>query len=358
MASAFSYSQFRQQSLEITRDDHVPRLSKLGRTPSVMFLGTSMLESMGTTGQWQDPNLWPSEAMMSRKRLTAINKTRIANLLEPSHRVSGAFNAGCGGDRIENILYRLIGVSNDAETGETTTGLRETLMKRAGEVKLWVVDAGTNDLTRRKGLTPKSILALRELLLTIFDMSSPGTLVLLLGIFCRTDVNDGWISQANEDLSTLASSVAKYIEERDRRRMDMRPKTAAIAHNRRSRGPEATGPTEEDVVRHDSAVSYNQSVEYQTQAGNGEPKHIGAPAKVNGVPEIVELEKNIARFDFAVKTEPVKPQPRVEFLPTPNNFDREKYDDEHGGLNLEGYQAWMETLFPKVREMLDRAEGR
>lgn len=361
MATTLSYAKFNQGSMERSKYDHLPKLFKLGRTPAVVFLGTDLFHGMGTTGRWQSPNLWPSKAMMSTKRLTSINNERIARSLEPLHRVSGAFNAGCDGDSIENILYRLVGTpsqaGNDAQEEENSfIGLRDALSMRSGEVKVWVVHAGANNLHATKGLENKSILALRELLLTIFNMSSPGTLILLSGICYRADMDYEVIDQANKDLLSLVISVANHIESLDRKRVGEVQRTAL---NPSSHVGEAdtTRLGEENLGRYDS-VNTTQSANGQTQAREAAPAYYAITAKVHDDAEIAELEKEIARFDFATKSVPMKPKSRIEFLPVPAEImDPQKHRHDHNHLDLEGYQTWMETLFPKVREMLDRAES-
>lgn len=376
MATTFRHAKFRQQSFKTSRDSHIPKLSKMIRAPTVMFLGSSMFERMGTTGQWQSQSLWPSEAMITTGRLGQLNDSRVAESLEPLNRISGAFNAGCCGDSIENTLHRLIGYDNaktkenpfyrliqsskrrDARGKGTVLGLRDVLSMRKSEVHLWVIDVGTSSFGETENLNEESMSALREILLTIFGMSSPSTLVLLTGIPYRLDTNREVIDKANEQLLALTLEVAHDIQilDQDRQRVGLKQYTK-MGHIWWEIGEK---PTDEDIARHDSVVSGLRTLSTndhnQAAKTNPDDSFVSLVAKVQEATQIAELERNIARFDFATKSAPMKPRPRIEFLPMPGNISIKKHPENDENLSLEEYKDWAEALFPKVREMLDRAE--
>lgn len=376
MATTFRHAKFRQQSFKTSRDNHIPKLSKMIRAPTVMFLGSSIFECMGTTGQWQSQSLWPSEAMMTTGHLGQLNDSRAAESLEPLKRISGAFNAGCCGDSIENTLHRLMGYDNakakdnplyrlirpsrqKAAKGKgTVPGLRDVLSMRKGEVYVWVIEVGTSSFGETENLNEESLSALREIILTIFGMSSLSTLVLLTGIPYRLDTNREVIDKANDELLALTCEVAHDIRvlDQDRQRVGLKQYTKM--------GPIwweiGEKPTDEDIARYDSVVSglRTLSTNDHNQAAKIDPdaSFISLVAKIQEANRIVELERNIARFDFATKSAPMKPRPRIEFLPMPGNISVKKQPKNDESLSLEEYKDWTEALFPKVREMLDRAE--
>jgi len=93
---------FKTRSHDTTLKTHIPELSKRQGDFDIVLLGDSMLERLKTTGA----------------------STRLAHM-------ERTFNAGVGGDKIENVLYRL-----------GTLGMLDKLSER--NVKLWVVMVGTN----------------------------------------------------------------------------------------------------------------------------------------------------------------------------------------------------------------------
>lgn len=210
-------SKFKKRSRQTSRDHHIPMISSVSRTPRVMLLGDSLLERMTTTGQSHSLHPWPSEQMLSQMQLNRINSSRGLAMQKIIHRTSAVFNAGCGGDKIENILYRLLGDEENSFTteglsdeahGQLFHGLFDTLAKRKTQVKLWVVHAGTNNLHEKKGLTDASVYAMRVLLRTLFRISAPETHVLVTALFYRKDIRNELIDQANARLKTLAEELA------------------------------------------------------------------------------------------------------------------------------------------------------
>lgn len=378
MTNPFTYANYALESYDMSKLDHLPKLKSRATTPAVIFFGTSILEDMNETGEWKEPNAWPSGAMVDRKSLRALNREREARDLKPLYRIGGAFNASCGGDRIENMLYRLTGKPNwnhihadgrsETDDLESIHGLRDALLKRRGDVKLWVVEAGTNnvdeirgDRIQSGGLKPGSIFALRELLLTIFNMSSPGTLVLLSGIHYRWDASHAAVDRANEKFEQLAVDVANIIEVLDRERL-VGIRERAIRRNSQIQRPSTakTIDTEEELGRYDSAISGVRLAYGHSEASDIDPvhHHNSLMEMVQHAAKIVELEKCVDRFDWATMTVPSQPEPRIEFLPVPETMTESHYDEVDGmSLTLEGYRKWAEVLFPKVREMLDRAES-
>lgn len=209
---ARQWSKYKQRSLEILRDDHLPTLASTARSPTVVLLGDSMIERMITTGQ--SPNLmsWPSEAMMDAGTLKIMNYLRMSKRkhlqqkdLRSLPRLGGVFNAGCGGDKIENMLFRLVGGADGQSHPQETqpeeknfSGLADAFSPpKENKVLLWIIQAGTNNLHKKKGLTDTSVSALRVLLMSLLQISVPEVHILLTGLFYRNDIADSLVDQAN-----------------------------------------------------------------------------------------------------------------------------------------------------------------
>ncbi|KAF3188055.1 hypothetical protein TWF225_003832 [Orbilia oligospora] len=125
----------------------------------VIFIGDSMLERLKSTGQ----------------------NTGLHNLPR-------SFNLGVGGDKIENVLYRL------------HTGYIPLLADRP--TKLWVVHIGTNNLRPKKGLrdSDPSDYANFRILIETLRVLCPGSKVLVTGLFPRKDVSDELVRASNEKM--------------------------------------------------------------------------------------------------------------------------------------------------------------
>ncbi|KAK3316827.1 SGNH hydrolase-type esterase domain-containing protein [Apodospora peruviana] len=168
----------------LTQSSHSDNSQQTQRGPSVILFGDSMIERMTTTGVETPTSLvgpWPPEAMVDD---------------ETTWRQEGVLNAGVGGDRIQNMAYRLVG-----DPATSLPGLAATLLATAQtDIKLWVVQAGTNNLTPKKGLTEKDRDALELLLQSLLIISGPESKILLTGLFPRKDIPVELIGQANDKL--------------------------------------------------------------------------------------------------------------------------------------------------------------
>ena len=115
-------AKFKSRSHETYNETHFPELTAEPKSPiTTVLIGDFILERLKTSGV----------------------STETANL--PS-----SFNAGVGGDKIENVLYRL------------HLGMGKLLRGRG--VRLWVVMVGTNNLTPERGLQLQDVLRFRLLL--------------------------------------------------------------------------------------------------------------------------------------------------------------------------------------------------
>ncbi|KAG0365679.1 hypothetical protein BGX24_004006 [Mortierella sp. AD032] len=169
---------FKDRSHSTFQDVHLPELTSLitntfqdpaevsdvkATVPlSTVLIGDSMLERLKTTG----------------------TATGLAQL-------PGSFNAGCGGDKIENVLYRL--------------DLMYPLLQDCNTIKLWVIMVGTNNL-RKKGFRPADV-ALYRLLLQALLRVAPDSKVIACEMFRRKDIEDRYVEEANNMVKDMVDEM-------------------------------------------------------------------------------------------------------------------------------------------------------
>jgi platelet-activating factor acetylhydrolase IB subunit beta/gamma len=174
-------------------------------------------------------------------------------------RLEGVFNAGVGGDRIQNVAFRLVGHGHgggltqnsdpearagsagvevtdngDGEGGEEReelTGLMQALVDCGAAVKLWVVQMGTNNLTVKKGLVDRDVDAMKVLLRGLLAFPLTGveegreSMVLVTGLSYRRDVSRALVDEANKKLVVM---VKELNEEVQRERVVFLPATDKV----------------------------------------------------------------------------------------------------------------------------------
>lgn len=168
---------FKARSHETHQAVHMPSLTlQLSSIPiTTLLIGDSMFERLKTTG---------------------LN-TRTSKLC--SQPDSLAFNAGVGGDKIENVLYRL------------DHGLLDIFSKQKEELKLGVVMIGTNNFNGKKPLKISDIEKYRLLLQALLRMSNTESKILCCEIFKRKDVKDELVEESNRMLRELIADINAYI---------------------------------------------------------------------------------------------------------------------------------------------------
>jgi hypothetical protein len=142
---------------------HAPLLAQLpANRIGCLLLGDSMLERFKTTGK----------------------HTKLGHVKFP-----GLLNAGVGGDRTQNVIYRL-------GTKDLYSGLKQH------GVNFAVLHMGTNNLRPKRGL---SVEAIEEygLVLEALARAAPGIVVLVTGILPRKDVGRSFVDKSNRDLQQL-----------------------------------------------------------------------------------------------------------------------------------------------------------
>lgn len=194
------HAKYKERSYQTSKERHVPLLNDHPTGLHVVLFGDSMLERMKTTGGSPDLQPWPSTTMLSSSAVERISGSQQESGLG---RIDGVFNAGVGGDRIENMLYRLLGDPN-----EKLTGLIPIFNER--DVRLWIVQAGTNNLHRKHGLRDNDHDLLRLLLQTLLKISH-GAIILLTELFYRKDIPDELVDKANEKRRSLIATMNTNI---------------------------------------------------------------------------------------------------------------------------------------------------
>jgi hypothetical protein len=154
---------YKERSDRTHDDTHAPLLAQSPTTRiRCLLLGSSMLERFKTTGKH-----------------TKLGQVKFPDLL----------NAGVGGDRIQNVIYRL-----------GTKGLYSRLKQHG--VNFVILQMGTNNLRPKRRLSAGAIEEY-ALVLEALARVAPGIVVLLTGILPRKDVDRSFIDQSNSDLQQL-----------------------------------------------------------------------------------------------------------------------------------------------------------
>lgn len=291
LATAHELKRHKDRSLDTARV-HLKTVEDRGREVVVGLLGDSMIERMKSTGECDTLQSWPSEAMASDSDIQAMNDAKDDTDVTPIARIQGVANFGCGGDKIENVLYRVMG-----DASKDLKGLARELHPRTGgcltkrrNQKLWVIQVGTNNLHKKHGLRDADLRSMDILLRTLHHLSRPGTKFLVTGLFYRQHIPNGIVDQANDALQSLVASLCQEFPE---------------APNPKGQSRGGKGRRGTSHKRDDSGIS-------------------GGPwDRDNGI---------------------------FSFLPAPQIGDELLEDHVH--LLKKGYQKWMQTLLPKVHEML------
>lgn len=189
------HSKYKERSYQTSKEQHVPLLNKHPTEPQVVLFGSSMFERMKITANSPDLQPWPSTTMLSDSALERIAASQQAPGLK---RIDSVFNAGVGGDKIENMLYRLLGDAN-----RKLIGLIPIFSTR--NVRFWIVQAGTNNLHSKHGHRDKDRGLLRLLLQTLLKISHAEATILFPEILYRKDIPDNLVDTANEKIRSLVT---------------------------------------------------------------------------------------------------------------------------------------------------------
>lgn len=309
-ALAAKLAQRKARSVEYAKR-HRTMVEEDGHKVTVGLLGDSMLERMETTGEWQNLQSWPSETMASDSAIQTMNDAMDGTDTDadPISRIDGVANFGCGGDKIQNILYRVIGDPDMNLRGLVhelqTTNACSPFTRR--KLKLWIIQAGTNNLHRKHGLRDDDLYSMDVLLSTLHHLSDPGTKFLVTGLFYRKDIPNELVDRANDALQSL-------VDRLDQEHFET-PKPTEQSQDKQRR----------------NAFSHNR-----------DDSGIGGVSSSKTMDQSPFQERDNGIFTFL-------PAPRID------EFSEWLEDNVH--LHKEGYQKWMQTLLPKVHGMLRKSPG-
>lgn len=191
MDNLIPHGKYKQRSHETSRERHTIELQNNPTGPSVVLLGDSMIERMVTTGLSPSFDPWPSTALISDETFRQQPQVSSAS----PGRIQGVFNAGVGGDKFENVIYRLTGSSDPVKP---LNGLLDALRNR--DVKLWVLHVGTNNLHPKRGMRKSDLVLLRLVVEALLETNGK---ILLVGLFRRKDIKDELVAEANESYVEL-----------------------------------------------------------------------------------------------------------------------------------------------------------
>ncbi|KAK3809069.1 MAG: SGNH hydrolase-type esterase domain-containing protein [Linnemannia elongata] len=179
---------FKERSHSTFHDVHLPELTRLSQKPSNIDTPASL--------SYENRNLLPDNTPTTPLSTVLVGDSMLERFkttgaLTGLAKLPGSFNAGCGGDKIENVLYRL--------------DLMYPLFQNCSDIKLWVVMVGTNNL-RKKGFRPTDV-ALYRLLLQALLRIAPGSKVLACEMFWRKDIEDRYVDEANRMVKEMIKAM-------------------------------------------------------------------------------------------------------------------------------------------------------
>lgn len=130
-----------------------------------------------------------------------FERLKTPDLITSLHNLPNSLNLGVGSDKIENVLYRL------------KTGLWDSFHARRralfpdGEVKLFVLHAGSNNLRKEDGFRAKEIEAYELLARALLAMGGEECKVLCTGLFRRKDVPESAVRMSNGEIEGVVKRL-------------------------------------------------------------------------------------------------------------------------------------------------------
>jgi len=189
---------FKRRSHDTYHDTHIPELRNRqaqllkGSAPNAASTDSSSVNQLQTLSPPDGPapidTVLIGDSMLERLKTTGAH-TQIAHL-------SSSFNAGVGGDKIENVLYRL------------DLGMMDLLEEQS--VKVWVVMVGTNNLKKSHRLLPNEVQCYRLLLQSLLSIS-PKSQIIACELFKRKDMPDQYVGESNELLRIMLKDFDKNL---------------------------------------------------------------------------------------------------------------------------------------------------
>ena len=168
---------------------HVPELQKIQEHYAAKPLNAIDTAMIGDSMLWRFKGSGAT-TKVNRHTIKIQNDRVIAPTSGPS-----IFNAGVGGDKIENVLYRL---------GGGDEGLLAHLTPFP--IKLWVVHVGTNNLRATRSLTSAELRNFELLLRALIDIKAESR-ILAVEVAKRTDISDEVVAASNVGLKRVVDEL-------------------------------------------------------------------------------------------------------------------------------------------------------
>lgn len=159
------------------------------QSPRTLLIGDSLLERLKTirTPPLQTILLDSSAIESLKNPPPGSAQLQLTTLLS-------SINLGCGGDKIENVIYRLY------------AGTYRLLLPLSPSIKLIILQVGTNNLRPLRPLTATEC-AKYSLLLAALLKIAPGATLVCSGLFNRRDIPDEAVGGSNDALKKAVEGL-------------------------------------------------------------------------------------------------------------------------------------------------------
>lgn len=143
---------------------------------NVIYLGNSMLERFKTTG-------------------ANTNIGKLGNM-------GVAWNAGVGGDKNENVAYRL---------NEGLYDMLRNAKKERCNIRVWILTSGTNNLHAKRPFRKQDVESWRVLVETCLRIA-PESMVLACDMTYRKDIADVFVDESNRMLKEVVEEINEILQ--------------------------------------------------------------------------------------------------------------------------------------------------
>lgn len=163
--------------------------SSMDKSPQTLLIGDSLLERLKTLPTPPLQTILLASSAIEQLKNSPPGSAKLQLTTLPS-----SINLGCGGDKIENVLYRLY------------TGTYRLLLPFSSSIKLIILQVGTNNLRPLRPLTANEC-AKYSLLLAALLKIAPGATLVCSGLFNRRDIPDGVVGDSNDALKKVVEGL-------------------------------------------------------------------------------------------------------------------------------------------------------
>lgn len=188
----------------------VSPLASSSSSLQTVLIGDSLIERLKTTGKSApilttekngdgSPIKHIGKATLSPSSLQAIliGSSAIEHMKQHPVRIATmrrCINLGVGGDRIENVLYRL------------ALGTYDLLVPHSLSIKLVVVQVGTNNLRPKRSFTTEETWKYGFLIRALLRIA-PKAHIICCGMFPRSDISDAIVKEGNAKVDRVIDDI-------------------------------------------------------------------------------------------------------------------------------------------------------